>query len=147
MTRIRLHQLIILVAGLSLTSLSTSVAMSCPEIRKSYELQLSTHKRELARYVNLKSIYDSYSSKAFRDRQQSDLRKELASCQKKPKSQQPEFGCIADWNAKSVRVTNAGKPDATKHIFALDNAQRIVLNNKKCFDPVLVANIQRTRSK
>ena len=145
MIKVRFHRLLIAVAVFSLTSSSTSTAISCQEIKKSYKRQLSVHKQELAKYAPLKARYDSPSSKALRDRKQSKLRKELARCQKKPKSQQPEFGCIADWNAKSIQVTRAGKPDATKHLFALDTAQRIVLNNKKCFNPTLVAKVQRAR--
>jgi len=143
--KVKSHRLLILITVLGLTSSSVSSASSCAQIRKSYERQLVVYKKELAKYTPLKAIYDSPSSKALRDRKQSNLRKELAICQSKPESQQPEFGCIADWNAKSVQVTNLGKPDATKHLFALDNAQRIVLNNKKCFDPIIVAEIQRAR--
>jgi len=143
--KVKFHSLLILIAVLSLTSSSISSASSCSQIRKSYQRQLVAYKMELAKYTPLKAIYDSPSSKAQRDRRQSDLRKQLANCQNRPKSEQPKFGCIADWNAKSIQVTNSGKPDATKHLFALDNAQRIVLNNKKCFDPVIVAEIQRAR--
>jgi len=141
----KVHQYLILVIAFLLLFVESADALSCREVVKTYEQTMSTYNTELSKYRKLQATLDSPSRKAERDKLNSANDKQLALCQKKAKSSKARSKCDSEFLSEGLRIAYSGIASTSKYEVALDTAQRIVLNNKKCFNPTLVAEIQRAR--
>ena len=120
-------------------------ALSCREVTSTYDKTMSSYYSELSKYRKLQATLDSPSRKAERDKLNSANDRRLATCQKKAKSSKARSECDSVFLSEGLRIAYSGIASTSKYEVALDTAQRIVLNNKKCFNPTLVAEIQRAR--
>jgi len=120
-------------------------ALSCRAVINSYDKSMSTYKTELSKYKELQATLNSTLRKSERDELNSANDRRLAACQRKAKSSKARNKCDSEFIREGVRIAASGIASSSKYEVALDTAQRIVLNNKKCFNPTLVAEIQRAR--
>ena len=120
-------------------------ALSCKEVTSTYDKTMSTYYTELSNYKKLQTTLNTPFRKAERDKLNSENDKRLAACQKKAKSAKARSKCDSEFIREGIQVASSGIASTSKYEVALDTAQRIVLNNKKCFNPTLVAEIQRAR--
>lgn len=144
------------ILGFSITVLLFSTnpaeAVSCRDVKRSYEQSLNEYQDALNKYKELQSRYDSVSAKSDRDRQSKESEKLRKKCVEEAKKSSkringltPRQKCSVDSFNRALKIYQSGLPSSTTHEIALDTAQRIVLNNMNCFDPKLVAEIQRVR--
>ena len=120
-------------------------ALSCREVVKTYDQTMATYNKELSKYKKLQATLNSPLQKASRDKLNSANDKRLAACQKRTKSFKKQTKCDLEYIREGVRIASTGIASSSNYEVALDTSQRIVLNNKKCFSPTLVAEIQRVR--
>ena len=144
----------ILVFSISVLFFSTNPAeaVSCRDVKRSYEQSLNEYQNELNKYKKLQSRYDSATAKAERDRQSRESEKQRKKCfaeakksSKKINGLTPRQKCSLEAFDRALKTYQNGLPSPTIYQTALDTAQRIVINNMNCFDPELVAEIQRSR--
>lgn len=130
---------------LVLASNSSASALSCKEIKSSYERAMGKYRFEVARYeTQLKTV----SSKSYKQEQAFLIQQNSANdvkCMKAAKTSNDESVCRTKYLKNFYSIIEKNQPDKKIQMDALNVAQRIVLNNKKCFDPLLVAQIQQSR--
>jgi len=141
----KVHQYLILVIAFLLLFVESADALSCREVVKTYEQTMSIYNQELSKHKKLQATLNSPLQKAKRDKLNADNDRMLKTCQKRAKSFAEETQCNTEYIREGVRIASTGIASTSKYEVALDTAQRIVLNNKKCFNPTLVAKIQRAR--
>jgi hypothetical protein len=145
LTILKVHRYFIVIITFLLVFMESAVALSCREVTSTYDKTMSSYYSELSKYRKLQATLDSPSRKAERDKLNSANDKRLATCQKKAKSSKARSKCDSVFLSEGLRIAYSGIASTSKYEVALDTAQRIVLNNKKCFNPTLVAEIQRAR--
>ena len=145
LTILKVHRYFIAIITFLLIFMESADALSCREVTSTYDKTMSSYYSELSKYRKLQATLDSPSRKAERDKLNSANDKRLATCQKKAKSSKARSKCDSVFLSEGLRIAYSGIASTSKYEVALDTAQRIVLNNKKCFNPTLVAEIQRAR--
>lgn len=142
---LKVHPYFIAVITFLLISMESANALSCKEVTSIYDKTMSTYNTELSNYKKLQATLNTPLQKAERDKMNSENDKRLAACQKKAKSAKARSKCDSQYILEGFQIASSGIASTSKYEVALDTAQRIVLNNKKCFNPTLVAEIQRAR--
>jgi Skp family chaperone for outer membrane proteins len=145
LTILKVHRYFIAIISFLLIFMESADALSCREVTSTYDKTMSSYYSELSKYRKLQATLDSPLRKAERDKLNSANDKRLATCQKKAKSSKARSKCDSVFLSEGLRIAYSGIASTSKYEVALDTAQRIVLNNKKCFNPTLVAEIQRAR--
>ena len=141
----RRYRYLLAVIAFLLIFMESADALSCRKVTSTYDKSMTTYNTELSKYRKLQATLDNPSRKAERDKLNSANDKRLATCQKKAKSSKARSKCDSVFLSEGLRIAYSGIASTSKYEVALDTAQRIVLNNKKCFNPTLVAEIQRAR--
>ena len=127
----------------SVLSAQSTYAVSCPEVKSAYSKSMKNYNTALNKYNQLMFKFNSEAEKARRNSEEKRLLGINKACLSKAKSKAAKIKCDGDYISAMYLASNI--PSSSAYELALDTAQRLVLNNKKCFDPILVVEVQRKR--